>query len=372
VHAQVGELGPVVLQVELETLGQLLRNRVDRAPDRVGHHARIEVAKLAAFLERAHELLEVDRRRVDRRGVEWKTAVAAAGPAVDLDDGDHVVAGLIHEGEVRLDVRVERARARRLRLDPRADVLTASPEHLGDYRPEEVLLAGEVVSEDALARSGSLRDAGQRCLAIAELGDRVDRRGGNLRPPCGGDERWLILVLGPSRTIFGPREWIGVLVVAIFLIVMGLTVLSGGSSLPLKLRNAGFAGVLGLICVVSVLVRRPLPILPLQIRARRDRELADGLERMSHNKPLLRTLAVITALVGITLLVSAAVQTILALTLFDHRVRRQHPRGQVDHLCRGRGSDRVVPPPSPVAARSRPRRRAWWTARPTTPPAGAL
>jgi hypothetical protein len=32
--------------------------------------------------------------------------------------------------------------------------------------------------------------------------------------------------------------------------------------------------------------------------------------------PLLRTLAVITALVGITLLVSAAVQTILALTLW--------------------------------------------------------
>lgn len=122
---------------------------------------------------------------------------------------------------------------------------------------------------------------------------------------------WVVIMFVWRRQV----EWIGVLVVAIFLIVMGLTVLSGGSSLPLKLRNAGFAGVLGLTCVVSVLVRRPLPILLLQIRARRDPELADGLERMSHNKPLLRTLAVITALVGITLLVSAAVQTILALTL---------------------------------------------------------
>ncbi len=122
---------------------------------------------------------------------------------------------------------------------------------------------------------------------------------------------WVVTMFAWRRQV----EWIGVLVVAIFLIVMGLTVLSGGSSLPLKLRNAGFAGVLGLICVVSVLVRRPLPILLLQIRARRDPELADGLERMSHNKPLVHALAVITALVGITLLVSAAVQTILALTL---------------------------------------------------------
>ena len=122
---------------------------------------------------------------------------------------------------------------------------------------------------------------------------------------------WVVIMLVRRRQV----EWIGVLVVAIFLIVMGLTVLSGGSSLPLKLRNAGFAGVIGLTCVISVAVRRPLPILLLQLSARRDPELADGLERMSHNKPLLRTLAVITALVGITLLVSAAVQTILALTL---------------------------------------------------------
>jgi hypothetical protein len=39
------------------------------------------------------------------------------------------------------------------------------------------------------------------------------------------------------------------------------------------------------------------------------------LERMSYNTPLLRSLAVITALVGITFLVSATVQTILAFTL---------------------------------------------------------
>jgi hypothetical protein len=110
-------------------------------------------------------------------------------------------------------------------------------------------------------------------------------------------------------------EWIGVLVVAIFVIVLVVTVLSGGSSLPLKLRNAGFAGILRLACVISVLVRQPLPILLLRLRARRDPELADGLERMSHNSPLLRSLTVITALVGITFLVSAAVQTILALTL---------------------------------------------------------
>ena len=57
-----------------------------------------------------------------------------------------------------------------------------------------------------------------------------------------------------------------------------------------------------------MLVRRPLPILLLQIRVRRAPELADGLEQMSHNEPLLRAVAVITALAGITLLVSAAVQ----------------------------------------------------------------
>lgn len=122
---------------------------------------------------------------------------------------------------------------------------------------------------------------------------------------------WVLIMFAWRRQI----EWIGVLVVAIFVIVLVLTVLSGGSSLPLKLRNAGFAGILGLACVISVLVRRPLPILLLRLRARRDPELADGLDRMSRNTPLLRSLAVITALVGITFLVSAAVQTILALTL---------------------------------------------------------
>ena len=92
-----------------------------------------------------------------------------------------------------------------------------------------------------------------------------------------------------------------------------------------------------------------------------------GLERMSHNKPLLRTLAVITALVGITLLVSAAVQTILALTLSTTEFVGSTPVVRWIIYAAGAVADRVVRPASPVAARSRPRRRPWRTARPHDP-----
>ena len=56
---------------------------------------------------------------------------------------------------------------------------------------DEVVLAGEVVADETPADPRSLSDAGEGRLRVARLGDRVDRRGHDLRPPGGLDERAL-------------------------------------------------------------------------------------------------------------------------------------------------------------------------------------
>jgi hypothetical protein len=106
-----------------------------------------------------------------------------------------------------------------------------------------------------------------------------------------------------------------VLAVAIVLAAAVLvSIASGGSTLPLKLRRAVITGSLGIACMGSVLVRRPLlPLVADRLarawpRAERI-TLALG-SRASHRQTL-----ILTAIVGITLLADATAQVTLALSV---------------------------------------------------------
>jgi hypothetical protein len=88
---------------------------------------------------------------------------------------------------------------------------------------------------------------------------------------------------------------------------IGLTVawLSGGSPLALELRDAVPTGLLGLVCVISVLVRRPLHLVAMRLVAK----------RRPTPLPSTHTATVITSVIGGTLLVHAAALTVLALNV---------------------------------------------------------
>jgi hypothetical protein len=136
----------------------------------------------------------------------WKLASIAASTAApassaerlialarDLDDRDEVIAVIAHEREARLDVGPERPRTGRLGDDPRSHVLLCLGEDLCDDRPDQILLAGEVVGDHALADPRPLGDASQRCQPITELGDRLNRRRDDLGATSLLDEGSVVL-----------------------------------------------------------------------------------------------------------------------------------------------------------------------------------
>ena len=82
-----------------------------------------------------------------------------------------------------------------------------------------------------------------------------------------------------------------------------VSVFQGGGALPLKLRHAVVSGILGLVCLVSVGLRRPVFVLVAAAR------------RVKVRPPMQKRLLRLTLLVGIALLANAALQTVLALSL---------------------------------------------------------
>jgi len=92
---------------------------------------------------------------------------------------------------------------------------------------------------------------------------------------------------------------IGVIAIAAFILLIAVLVLTGGNPLVLKLHEAIFTGPLGLIALVSAAIGRPLlGLIPPLRRSMRQRQLA-----------------VLTALVGGTLVLHCLVVLVLALAL---------------------------------------------------------
>jgi hypothetical protein len=135
-----------------------------------------------------------------------------------------------------------------------------------------------------------------------------------LRPYMNGDVPALAIAAGvPAVFTIVVFLWrkrvdvIGVVAVAAYVIVLVISLLAGGSSLVLKLNDAVLTGPLGLICLASLVVGKPLHLVLHEFLARRKgTEVSDQARKGS---------AVITGLVGAMLTVHALVLLFLALSL---------------------------------------------------------
>ncbi len=121
-----------------------------------------------------------------------------------------------------------------------------------------------------------------------------------------------VLAGGLLRRRVSPIAVIAAVVVGSALVITAVT---GGSALPLKLRRASVTGPLGIACLVSVAIRRPLLPALVELVASsvppRAAARVDGLRRaIAENRA-----SVLTAIVGITLLADAVAQVTLALTV---------------------------------------------------------
>ena len=145
----------------------------------------------------------------------------------------------------------------------------------------------------------------------------------------------------------------GLIAVAVFALALVLSIAFGGSSLPLELRRAVFPGTVGLACLMSLVVHRPLLVVAAT-RARRARgEQSDG--QFDLDSPgARRSLATLTAIIGVTGVADAAAQIILALTLSrggpDRELRDRRDRN------RRRGPLRPLRPSTATATLSHPLR----------------
>lgn len=108
-------------------------------------------------------------------------------------------------------------------------------------------------------------------------------------------------------------EPVGAAAVAGVAIALLLTLVLGGSPRPLELHRALFPGAVGLACLISLAVGRPL--LSIAAVKRRDAR-PDAATRLSRDTPgARRALRVMTAIIGVTLTTDAAAQVALAFTV---------------------------------------------------------
>jgi len=103
---------------------------------------------------------------------------------------------------------------------------------------------------------------------------------------------------------------IGVCAIVCFAIGLLLVVATGGNELVFKVREEIWTGPLGLACLISVAVHRPLLFVALRLAARRNTQIA---ERIAEPQAR-RILTVSTAVIGLILLVHALAIVALAFT----------------------------------------------------------
>jgi hypothetical protein len=142
-----------------------------------------------------------------------------------------------------------------------------------------------------------------------------------LRPHVGSDAEalaiggavpaaWVLARLAVTRRV----EWLAVALAVVFAAAVVVSLLSGGSALPFKLRYSVVTGAAGLACVISVITRRPLPLV-LAHHLLSDAERARKVRAAFSDPVLRRRLTVVTCVAGIALLLDAAVRALLAVML---------------------------------------------------------
>ncbi|MBV9338880.1 MAG: hypothetical protein JO243_23575 [Solirubrobacterales bacterium] len=122
---------------------------------------------------------------------------------------------------------------------------------------------------------------------------------------------WIVAMMARTKK-FQPIPLVPLIVFGIALLI---TLLSGGSTLPLKLRRGFLTGGIGIACLVSLAIRRPLleVLLPFFVRLRRIPERQARL--LIDTDVGQRLLVGITALIGIVCTVDATLQVVLAFTV---------------------------------------------------------
>ncbi|MEK0099071.1 VC0807 family protein [Streptomyces sp. A475] len=118
-----------------------------------------------------------------------------------------------------------------------------------------------------------------------------------------------------SAAVRRHSPWAALLIATGLGLAVAATVLSGGSSLPLKLYRPLATGVFGLACLVSAAVHRPLLMLVVRALAGRDERVHAALARTGDAGRLQRRLTGLTLIVGAVCLAEAGVTTALAFSL---------------------------------------------------------
>lgn len=143
-----------------------------------------------------------------------------------------------------------------------------------------------------------------------------------LRPHVGAD--WEALAIGgavPAAWVLGRLavtrkvDWVAVASVVILGATVVVSLALGGSSLPIKLRDSIITGGIGLACIVSIMMNRPLLIALIHMRTHRNPEIASKVDRALNEPARHRRLTVATGLFGITFLADAVARAILAVAL---------------------------------------------------------
>lgn len=138
-----------------------------------------------------------------------------------------------------------------------------------------------------------------------------------LRPHVHNDITALILGAAiPAAYTAGVLLWrrrldaIGAFAIACLAVGLLLVLVTGGNEVVFKLREEIWTGPLGLVCLISVAVRRPLFSVVLRRAARREPQIAERI-----GDPQARRVATVTTgAIGAVLLVHALVMVALALT----------------------------------------------------------
>jgi hypothetical protein len=110
-------------------------------------------------------------------------------------------------------------------------------------------------------------------------------------------------------------EPVGATAFAGFGIALLLTIALGGSSLPLELHRALFPGAVGLACLISLAARRPLLEIAKSKLAKDRPEATAQARSQLDTSDAHHALAVLTAIIGVTMSADAAAQITLAFTV---------------------------------------------------------
>lgn len=105
-------------------------------------------------------------------------------------------------------------------------------------------------------------------------------------------------------------ERVALIPFVLFTLALVATIAFGGSALPLELRRSVFPGAVGLACLGSLVIRRPLLF---EAASRMPRP--DGEENRLERPGARQMLTVLTAIAGVTGLADAIAQVVLALSL---------------------------------------------------------